>query len=288
MTTEIPVVFTCHDAPLIGVIHCPERAVRRGLLVIVAGGPQYRAGCCRQLVHLARRLSVQGIPVMRFDYRGMGDSGGDFQGFTRIEDELRAALQVFREHVRGLDEFVLWGGCDAASACMIHGWRFPEVTGLILANPYVHSEETADKVAVKHYYWRRLRERSFWLKVFSFRFNPLPALAVVGRVLRPSRKSGRPTEQSDALVERPFQERMRVGIEQFRGRVLLLMSGKSLDSKEFDELLNADPAWRAAMQRPACLERHDFPDADQAFSTIDARERMIDAAERFLSSINND
>jgi uncharacterized protein len=286
MATEIPVVFAAHQSSLVGVIHVPELAAHRGLLIIVAGGPQYRAGCCRQLVYLARRLCAAGIPVMRFDYRGMGDSDGDFLGFTQIEDELRAALGIFRTHVPSMREVVLWGGCDAASASMIHGWRLPEITGLILGNPYVHSEDTADKVTLKYYYWQRLRERAFWTKVLRFQFNPLPALRVIRRVLLPNRTPSQPAEGVlgvAPLKTRPYQDLMREGIEHFQGRVLLLMSGRSLVSKEFDELCASDEQWRAAMQGLASLDRHDFADADQAFSTIDARNQMIGVAERWLT-----
>lgn len=279
---EIPVTFECQGDPLVGVIHLPEQPSSRGLLVVVAGGPQYRAGCCRQLVYLGRRLAAVGIPVMRFDYRGMGDSAGAFQGFDHTEDDLRVALQAFRQHAPRVNEFVLWGGCDAASASMINAWRLPEVTGLILGNPFVHSEETGDRVVVKHYYWQRIREKSFWLKVLRFQFNPLPALSVVGRLLRPHRQKSLGGRQSDRFETLPFQHQMREGIKRFRGHVLLLMSGKSLVSKEFDELLKSESAWREAMTRPTSVMRHDLPDADQAFSSVEARDKIISIAEQWF------
>ena len=81
---EVPVAFICENETLIGIVHKPEKPTRHGVLTIVAGGPQYRAGCCRQLVLVARSLAGEGIPVMRFDYRGMGDGSGDFMGFQHI------------------------------------------------------------------------------------------------------------------------------------------------------------------------------------------------------------
>jgi len=280
-THELPITFKCQGDALLGIIHLPDQPSHRGVLSIVAGGPQYRAGCGRQLVYLGRKLAAEGIPVMRFDYRGMGDSTGLFRGFNDIEDDLRAALRAFREHAPMVTEFVLWGGCDAASASMMNAWRFPEVKGLILGNPWVHSEETSDRVTVKHYYWQRLRERSFWIKVLRFQFNPLPALSMIGRVLRPHRSIAHPSNSFESLS---FQDKMREGIQCFHGHILLLMSGKSLVSKEFDELVQTEPAWCNAMKSPASVTRHDLPEADQTFSTMEARNKMIFLAEKWLKT----
>jgi alpha/beta superfamily hydrolase len=45
-------------------------------VLVIVGGPQYRAGSHRQFTLLARSLAEQGFAVLRFDYRGMGDSTG--------------------------------------------------------------------------------------------------------------------------------------------------------------------------------------------------------------------
>lgn len=285
--SEIPVTFDCAGETLVGIVHVPAQPSTRGVLAMAAGGPQYRAGCCRQLLYLGRRLAAEGTPVMRFDYRGLGDGSGPFAGFTTTEADIRAAIETFRKTVPGLSEVVLWGGCDAASASMMHGWRLPGVTGLALGNPFSHSEETGERAMVKHYYWQRLREPAFWKKLLSLRFNPLPALAtvarVIGRKLLPAAKTAGGT--SEGLDSQPFQVRMRVGTERFAGHVLLLMSGRSLVSKEFDELVASDPAWPRALASCASLTRHDLPEADQAFSTIAARDEVIELAARWLAAL---
>lgn len=276
---EIPLAFDCREETLIGIVHRPESPSPRGVLTLVAGGPQYRAGCCRQLVYLARDLGAHGIPVMRFDHRGLGDGAGAFLDFEHVGEDLAAAIAAFRRAVPELREIVLWGGCNAASGILIHAPLFPEVTGLILSNPYAHSEATQAVVVRKHYL-RRLGEPAFWGKVFRLRFNPLPLLrAALGRVfsrLRPRRAGpGAP---------RPFLERMLQGFSAFRGRILLVMSGQSLTSEEFDVLVARSPAWKKAYQS-ASLTRVDLARADQAFSTIEARNELIDAARAWLLAL---
>jgi exosortase A-associated hydrolase 1 len=270
---EIPVVFECEGSELLGMVHWPDVPQARGMLSVVAGGPQYRGGVCRMQVQLARHLAQAGIPVMRFDYRGLGDSEGVFRGFQDVEADLAAAIAAFRDHVPGLEEVVLWGGCDAASAVLINAWKYPEVSGIVLGNPWVHNASTGDVVAVKHYS-QRMRNTDFWLKVIRLQYNPLPALLTLARraVMPLTRRTGSGASAMAADDPgAPFVPRMRNGLSRFKGDVLLLMSGRSLLSQEFDELLSSDPGWQQAVRSPRQVTRHDIPDGDQAFSTVATR-----------------
>src|SRR5215471_15952260 len=86
---EVPVSFRSEQMDLIGLLHMPDPSPSLGV-VIVVGGPQYRAGSHRQFVLLARDLASNGAAVLRFDCRGMGDSGGNFPGFERIGPDIAA------------------------------------------------------------------------------------------------------------------------------------------------------------------------------------------------------
>lgn len=90
---ERPVLFECNGCRLVGIIHGAGSG-DTGVLVIV-GGPQYRVGSHRQFLLLARYLAANNVPVMRFDYRGMGDSEGDIRSFESIDDDIRAAIDAF-------------------------------------------------------------------------------------------------------------------------------------------------------------------------------------------------
>lgn len=278
---ELPVAFDCEGNTLIGIVHRPESPSPRGVLSLVAGGPQYRAGCCRQLVYMARDFSSHGIPVMRFDHRGVGDGAGAFLDFEHVEKDLAAAIEAFKQAVPELREVVLWGGCNAASGIMINAYRYPEVTGLILSNPYAHSEATQAVVVRKHYL-RRLRDPAFWSKVLRLRFNPLPyvraSLQSALNRLAPKKPGA---SQAGADQPRPFTERMLHGFKQFRGQTLLIMSGQSLTSEEFDVLVANSADWQKAYQA-ASITRANISKADQAFSTIEARNDLIHAARNWL------
>jgi exosortase A-associated hydrolase 1 len=285
---ELPLVFDCLGHELVGMVHAPEIARPRGLLFILAGASQYRGGMCRSQLQMAREWAAQGVPVMRFDHRGLGDSAGPLLGFRDLEADLAAALQTFLAAVPGMQEVVLFGGCDAASGTLINAWKFPAVTGIVLGNPWVHSVVTGDKIAMAHFS-QRLRDLDFWLKFLRGGYNPLPAIATVSRLLWGRlRRLWRQDDPVAADVEfrddpsLPHLLRMRNGLQRFKGDVLLLMSGRSLVSREFDLVVQDDPDWQAAMRAPRRWTRHDMPDADQAFSTIADRAQVSRATLAWL------
>ena len=86
--------FECQSCTLLGILSLPATPLARGVL-IVTGGPQYRVGSHRQFALLACHLAGLGIPVLRFDYRGMGDSEGAPRTFEHIGDDVRAATDIF-------------------------------------------------------------------------------------------------------------------------------------------------------------------------------------------------
>src|SRR4051794_21287485 len=110
---EIPFFFSCEGESLLAVAAVPDRPAPAGVLIVI-GGPQYRAGSHRQFVHLARHLASRGIVCMRFDVRGMGDSTGEMQSFEDIQPDIAAAVDVFCSEQK-LERVVLWGLCDGAT-----------------------------------------------------------------------------------------------------------------------------------------------------------------------------
>ncbi|WP_077730102.1 hydrolase 1, exosortase A system-associated [Methylocaldum sp. 14B] len=282
---EIPLIINCHGSPQIGILHKPSNSKNTAVVVVVAGGPQYRVGCARQLILWSRRLAEDGYPVLRFDYRGFGDSGGEFKGFEHIDDDIRSAIDQLQQQVPNIDDIVLWAECNAASAVMMYAWQDSRVKRLIMQNPWVRNEATQARTYIKHYYLMRIMQKSFWLKLATFRFNPLTALSSLLDLWRTSMQA---EQNSNRIKDRDFddletyQEKMREGLARFKGKVLLFMSGYSLIGKEFDELVNLSERWQAILNN-LDLTRIDEPDADHTFSRAIDREKLIDNALRWLN-----
>lgn len=276
--------FDCEGSELIGVIHHSPVPAQWGMLCIVAGGPQYRGGCGRQLVELGRDLSSKGFPVMRFDHRGLGDGGGEFEGFECLESDISSAIEAFKTRVPSLENIVLWGGCDAASAALMNAHQLSGVASVVAANPWVSTSETAARVRKKHY-GKRLGEWSFWRKLFTLQYSPLQYVREYMR-RRQKRDAAQVSGNRDSTTGKTsYVERMRDGVQLFEGPLLFLMSGRSLVSREFDELVSADRMWKTAYSRPS-IHRLEIKDADQTFSTRDARDAMIAAAAGWMESLS--
>lgn len=171
---ERAVVFACGDAGLVGVVHLPPAPARRGVLIVV-GGPQYRAGSHRQFLLLARSLAAGGYPVLRFDHRGIGDSDGPYPGFEALDADIAAAIDAFVIHCPEIEEVVLWGLCDAASAILFYAHRDPRVAGIVLLNPWVRTPAGEARAYLRHYYLRRLGERDFWRGLLAGKVKPAAA-----------------------------------------------------------------------------------------------------------------
>ncbi|NIB43096.1 hydrolase 1, exosortase A system-associated [Pseudomaricurvus alkylphenolicus] len=279
------VTFDCEGDRLVGVLHLPQEAKDWGVITVVAGGPQYRAGCGRQLLLMGRELAAQGIPVMRFDQRGVGDSEGDFLGFHRMTEEYRAAVKAFKEHAPSVRHIALWGGCDAAASALIHGWKIDGIDGLMLANPFLTYPSSRANLQRKHYL-KRLGERSFWKKVLTLQYNPLEyAGALLGRPTAKPKSVTSPAGDGDQqLVHVPedFGDHMLKGLNQFQGQVLFVMSEHSPTRREFDEIIADHPGWGKAY-RDCNAKRVDLPEADQTFSTEGSRAAASEAALEWLN-----
>jgi uncharacterized protein len=272
MTTPPPqdeaLAFACQGEQLVGVVSLPAQPAADAstdlALLVVVGGPQVRAGSHRQFTQLCRTVAAAGVPAMRFDVRGMGDSTGPLRTFEHIGDDISAALDALQARLPGVKRVVLWGLCDGASAALmhVHSHRDTRVAGLVLLNPWVRSAQTLARAHVKHYYWNRLRQGEFWRKLLGGGVA-LKALRDLAGNLQAAREAAAPAAGNDAAL--PFQERMLRGAEGFAGPVLWVLSGRDYTAKEFVELAAQAPRWQAVLSR-AGAQRLDMAEADHTFS----------------------
>jgi len=221
--------------------------------------------------------------VLRFDYRGMGDSGGTPRDFEAVSDDIGAAIRALRQAVPGLRQVALWGLCDGASAALlyVHEGQPQPVAGLCLLNPWVRSAQSQATAQVKHYYTQRLREREFWVKLLRGQVGLGRLSELVGslRTMLAGRSAPRAPQAQPS-----FQHRMARAWLGFDGGLLLILSGNDLTAKEFIETTAADPAWRGALAHPR-LSRIDQPAADHTFSDAAEREAVEQATRDWLDRL---
>ena len=292
MSVEEALVFSADPASLVGILHRPAGTGLPIGVVVVVGGPQYRVGSHRQFVLLARRLADAGIAVLRFDMAGMGDSGGPPVTFETANGNVAAALDALFgscPHLRGV---VLWGLCDGASAALMYAPRDPRVAGLVILNPWVRTSAGLARTHLRSHYLQRFASPAYWLKVVRSPSTLLASARSLGRDLATARTQ--PSDAAGGVVagpahsggggQEPYLGRMLEGARQFRGRVLVLLSGRDLTASEFKALVCSNSAWRRAFSRKTVFSR-ELPESDHTFSSRERREWVEDRTLEFLRSL---
>ena len=261
-----PLCIACGSERLVAIISRPQQPHPRGVLVVV-GGPQYRVGSHRQFALLASHLAQQGTPVMRFDYRGMGDSSGERRDFEQVTEDLRAAVDAFCGAVDEVQDVVMWGLCDAASAALFYAHQDPRVSGVVLVNPWVRTVAGEARAYLRHYYLQRLLDPAPWRKLLRGEFDLWgSARSLAGNF----RKAARRPDQGPASASLP--DRMAEGLARFKGRVLMMLSGNDLTAQEFRDAVQQSGRWRDLLDAPR-VARREIAQANHTFSTREWRDQ---------------
>lgn len=279
-SAQQPLVFTCGEERLTGVVSRPERPRPRGVLMVV-GGPQYRVGSHRQFALLANHLAGQGVAVLRFDYGGMGDSTGELKNFEQVEPDLRAAIDAFFGAVAELRDVVIWGLCDAASAALFYAHQDARVSGVVLLNPWVRTAQGQAQTYLRHYYLGRLADPALWRRIARGDFDLRGSFASLAHNVRRAlgATAGAPNDAGDGVKQaasgpaRPLPERMADGFARFNGRVLLILSGNDLTAKEFQDVAAASQQWRRLLALPR-VTQHVLDGATHTFSRREWRDQV--------------
>jgi exosortase A-associated hydrolase 1 len=269
------VQFVCHDCWLFGVLHLPDVPQSRGLL-IVTGGPQYRVGSHRHFVLLADQLAATGIPVLRFDYRGMGDSEGELRDFTSVDDDLAAAISHFFSLLPGMKHIVLWGLCDGATAAASHAALDQRVAGLIMLNPWVRTEAGYARATLRHYYVRRLLERDFWRKLGSGAIG-------IGRMLGSFIQLASAARQVKTDAGMNVPQRLYLALSRYRGRLLIVLSGADLGAREFSALPAQHAHWRKLLAAPH-VRTETIAQANHTFASKAWRDDVATLCQDWIAS----
>jgi hypothetical protein len=122
----------------------------------------------------------------------------------------------------------------------------------VLVNPWVRSVQGVARAYLRHYYLRRLFQRSFWNKVArgEFRLGEAAralhqqAAAAVGREREARPVEARPASTHTAPVaEAALPARMEHGLRKFRGRVLLILT-ETISRRRIRDLAAGSWRWR--------------------------------------------
>jgi uncharacterized protein len=287
--TEHAVHFCVNNKQLIGVLHEGVNASTDIAVLVVVGGPQTRVGSHRQFVLLSRYLAANGYSSLRFDYAGMGDSEGVDTDFMSVSDDIEAAIQTLKQYT-GVAKVVIWGLCDAASSALIYAKKnnCEDLAGMILLNPWVRSEQGEAKAIVKHYYLNRLKDKSFWLKLFSLKFNFAASFSSLkDNLVKMSTKQQQAQVINDVVTtDENYIDHMLDGLRSLQVPLMLVISGDDLTASEFLDLVNSSVPWKQQITAKV-KHRVTLPTANHTFSSQLWRQEVEVASLTWLQSLNS-
>jgi len=140
LDTGVPVSFDFAGFNLVGSLHETNRPAAHGV-ILLNQGPVDRGGSHRLYIKLANELTAMGVPVLRFDARGVGESDGIWQAETQEtglsileayghiqrgvwKDDALAAIE-FMQRTTGVSRIILGGLCGGSQTPRCPLPRFP-------------------------------------------------------------------------------------------------------------------------------------------------------------------
>lgn len=96
---RVPVVLENEGQKIFAVFHRPKHVLNPPCVIVCHGLGGNKIGHYRAYVELAIRLVKVGIAVFRFDFRGSGDSDGDFADMT-LQGQVSDLLAVLEYHLK--------------------------------------------------------------------------------------------------------------------------------------------------------------------------------------------
>ncbi|MGE0158282.1 MAG: alpha/beta fold hydrolase [Gemmatimonadales bacterium] len=260
---------------LVGILCAPTTAPPPGAatVVILNSGIIHRVGANRLHVQVARTLASMGVPVVRFDLSGIGDSPPRTD-LLPVLDGVMADIRSVLDHlsaVRGDASFVLMGLCSGAMHAILYGADDPRVDGLVLLDLLIPR--------TTGYWLRRVRRRLFvpmtWRNVLTGRTRLWRRAA--------SARDGSAVAVNDEtypahLIRDALDARFRATIARGVPTLAIFTGGLEGQHNYRHQLLHALPGVDFGDR----LQLEYFADSDHTFSNAATRQAMIDLVARWF------
>jgi alpha/beta superfamily hydrolase len=128
---------------IFGILHRPIHSRQVPAVVICPGFAGNKCGKFRMFVTLGKELAKRGIAVLRFDYRGAGDSEGEFRDITlegKTNDTLKCLDFLANDPQVNPSRLGLLGRSLGGAIAVLASRRYPFIKSLALWAPVFKSD----------------------------------------------------------------------------------------------------------------------------------------------------
>lgn len=265
---------------LIGTLTLPHTPPIRPLpgLILLNAGVLPRIGPHRLNVELARTAALQGIPAIRFDFPGLGDSGYTTSRLSHDEQALEAiehAMAQLGGTASKPEQFLIAGLCSGADVGLMMAKRDRRVVGLFMIEPYYYPNSFSGFLRT----CRRLREYGFRRSIR--RLGQLLANRI-GRRPEAAGQEPLPMDPEEGARPTPSREQFISDLSALvsRGVHLELIYANTLmghfDFRHHDRHifrhLGSQPHFRVEL----------IPDTDHSFTRVAARQLLVQRMKTWL------
>jgi uncharacterized protein len=142
------ITLTNQGEKIFCIFHKPMDVKNYPVVLFCHGLGGHKVGRYRVYVELAKLLSSKGIASLRMDFRGSGDSEGDFASMT-LEGEVSDACQglAFLENHKEVDvsRIAIFGRSMGSAVALMAANRFAKVKSICLWAPVYNAKDWEDK-----------------------------------------------------------------------------------------------------------------------------------------------
>lgn len=126
-----------------GRLHLPDSDETCPAVLIIPGFADTAVGMHNMHVEFARELCRSGIAALRFDYRGLGESEGDFRRFTAVSGlkDAQAAMAFLQGHPAVDSKRIAAAGFSLGGAYAVMLANFFKLRALTLWSPVAYMEQ---------------------------------------------------------------------------------------------------------------------------------------------------
>jgi pimeloyl-ACP methyl ester carboxylesterase len=245
-------------------------------VILLNPGIVHRVGPGRVYVKVARALAAIGFVVLRFDFSGIGDSGvrRDHLPFEKSAVQEAQDAIDWLSAARGIQHFILLGGCSGARIALETACSDPRVVGAILLNFVLaetgggHADPDRTNRTAGFYYWNfALFDPRSWGKLLTGRANYRNLIRALSAQARSKLTSARKSSHESAH----FQAQLR----QLADRNVHLTFVCSQGDPCVDDLKEAGGNELKRLCALGGMALKVIPRSDHTFSSLFDHERLL-------------